>query len=226
MKIKDVEKKIISSLEDNSAPLNHHVLDAVKQEIRENKGRKRNTITKYAIAACLSVVICLAIVLPIVIKTSSGNTPVAYMETEITSMQDYYSSKGIVAKSFGQIIGGTSILEDQDDLIKKSECKVVSENHKKDVCLQETYTLINDDIITVSMLLVPDENVIAEFFADYTDLDKNKNISSTAVAYSYDQNSCSGRARFDYNNYRFYMSFNVQSEAQMMYYLQIFITQQ
>ena len=107
MKKIDIENKISSSLESANLP-SAHILDAVKQEIREEKTKKRTPINKYALVACVAVIICVLVSLPLVINAinlNKGNQEITY--SSITEYAENLVSEKIIS---GEISSGDEVL--------------------------------------------------------------------------------------------------------------------
>jgi hypothetical protein len=221
MRIKDVEKRILASLENNDAPLNPHILDKVKEEIKKDK--KPSFILKYAVSVCLSIIVCLAIVIPIVLIHTSSTK---YQKFDYSSMRDYVEYAGIQIKTYDQVFDDNVIIEGESNYpYIKTDCEITKLN-KEIICIEETYVYINGDKINMFILLSSDDNIDKDLFSEYMDLDKEICISGINVEYNFDTDLGIGKAGFSYSSYRFYVNFNVQSEDSMVLHLQTFINLQ
>lgn len=150
MRKKDVEKRITAALED-AGPLDGRILDRVKNEIRAEKNPRFKPVFKYALTACISIVICLAAVLAIVFSQKPSEK---YRIYEYTSMRDYAGTIGLQIKTYNQIKNlnhnGQNTEENPEFLYKKAYCKI-TEREGQAVCIEEAYEFISGDKIKMSI---------------------------------------------------------------------------
>ena len=218
MRKKDIEKRIVTSLEDNASPLNPHILDKVKEEMRNNK--KQSPLLKYAVGACVALVVCLAIVIPIVLMQIHSSD---YQEFEYSSLRNYVDAAGIQIKTYDQVVDESGITEGETNFpYTKTACKVIKLN-KEIVCIEESYDYTNGDKIDMFILLSDSDGVDKDLFSEYTDLDKETCISDINIEYNFDTASHIGKAKFSYDGHQFYVKLNIQSEDSIVLHLQTFI---
>ena len=146
MRNKEIENRILNSLEDKSAGLDPRVLDAVKSEIGEQKKTKRGkNVLRFAVAALIVAALCLAVALPITLIKSPSE---GYTENGFTSMNEYFSEHGIPLKSLKEIMDDGSLAgTGQNNGLEKSECTLISNGKGEDVIIEETYTFIGGDVV-------------------------------------------------------------------------------
>lgn len=222
MRNKEIENRILNSLEDKSAGLDPRVLDAVKSEIGEQKKTKRSkNVLRFAVAALIVAALCLAVALPITLIKSPSE---GYTENGFTSMNEYFSEHGIPLKSLKEIMDDGSLAgTGQNNGLEKSECTLISNGKGEDVIIEETYTFIGGDVVTIALMLSDAEEVKQKFYSDYADLSAVADIAGVSVNYVFDDASESGKAKFNYNGYAFYASFDVQGEESMMSIIRFFL---
>lgn len=221
MKKIDIENKLSSSLESANLP-SAHILDAVKQEIREEKTKKRTPINKYALVACVAVIICVLVSLPLVINAinlNKGNQEITY-----SSITEYAETIGINIVTFdelfnnenlndGQIQGGADI----DFGYIKKECRTIKDK-ESNILVQEVYYLDNNREITMTVYI--DEYIDEEF----ADLNGNFVLNNYDVCYKYVDKK--GYAQLLTNDYNANIKFEGFTEIEMIWYMQYFIMYQ
>lgn len=219
---KEIERRIRRSLEDGSETLNPRVLDAVKREIGEQKKvKRRKNALRVAFASIVLVAVCLAVILPLTLKNMPSDE---YAKNGFVSMKEYFSEHDIPVKSLGEFLDDGSLAGmGQSDGLEKSECAVIANGNGDDVIVEETYTFIGGDVVTIALLLSDSDAVKEKFYSDYEDLSRNADICGVSVDYDFDDATRSGKAKFYYDGYPFYASFFVQTEAQMLSIIQIFL---
>ena len=237
MKEKDIEKKILNSLEDNT-PLNQRVLDKALNEMDNSKPIKQPVrIWKYAVACCALIAICLAIVLPIAL---SQKPKAQYIEMSYSSMQDYLKNSNIdintldeINSEYGypnspDIIFPPSSGDNPDNtypMYQPSECKLIKYG-KKDICINEAYTFSKKDKLECYLLLDNSDATVEYLFGNWQEFDKKKTIEDVEISYFYDASTKKGICKFIYDNHTFYMSINTSSESMFLLHIQIFINLQ
>lgn len=219
MKKIDIENKISSSLESANLP-SAHILDAVKQEIREEKTKKRTPINKYALVACVAVIICVLVSLPLVIKAinlNKGNQEITY-----SSITEYAETMGINIVTFDNIYNNTNDMLPEgtkpsnppsigdENTIQQNPYKFQTfeaiDNNGVNIALQEKYLYREKSAVTFTMLLTKENNIISKYYADYSNLDKEISFSSNlAVEYKYLDGVC--YAKMDKDGYIYLMKF-------------------
>lgn len=225
MKIKDIEKKLNSALEDK-AILNSNIIDGAKKELSGIKSsNKRKVHMKLALTCCI-LIIFVSIAVPIIISITSSQN---YDVIEFSSMQDYFLQKGIPVNTFSEIYekNNSDSSDSSDDSTsnvfpyKKRKCEIIKYKNE-DYFIKETYLYHNETQIENCVIL---NNIELEnkFFSDFEKLGKNITINSLNIEYSYNIGLKAGKAKFVYKGYEFYMSLLCNSEKDMIIHLQNFI---
>lgn len=222
MRLKDIEKRIISSLED-SAPLSPEILQAAKQEMSKEK---RRFTSKFALA-CVSIVVCLAIILPIIIFQV---LPKKYQTTDYSSMQDYIDFADIPIKTFNQVTSDNGLASESEtnhssNYYTATECKLIKLKNKN-IYIQETYEFVGGDSIVMYIILSPNSKVEQDTFSTYAALDKTTKIGDISIEYAFVPDTNIGYCKFIYKDYPIYMQFHTQSEEHLINHLYIFILSQ
>lgn len=231
MRKKDIEKKIINSLEDNS-PLNQRVLDKALNEMENSKLIKQPVrIWKYAVAFCALIAICLAIALPIALTPKSQTQ---YIETSYSSMKEYLQNANIDINTLDEIENGPGYPnspdiiipppsgEDTYPLYQQRECKLIKYG-KQDICINETYTYGKKDEIKCYLLLDEGDKTAEYLFGEWKEFDSNTTISGSEISYYYDAATENGICKFKYNGRTFYMSIEALNKTTFLFHIQIFI---
>lgn len=227
MRKKDIESKIVNSLEDGS-PLDPQILNAAKEEMREKKEeRRKKYVFKYALACFVCVILSVAIILTVkfVQKDNSGVLPDGYSELAYTSMSDYFTEHGIAVTAYDRLFDdglGTESGNTDGDHYVSTGCKVVSYNGEE-VCITENYDFYGTDKITVSILLSDKGSAEKDLFEEYIALQENMTVMGTEIEYSFDEKKSEGKAKFVYKEYKIYMNFVTSSKSSMISHLQTFI---
>ena len=236
MKEKDVEKRLVTSLEEGGER-SPRVLDAARAEMRRNKRSVwSRPAFRYALAGIVSVVICVAIVLPILYMHSSAATEVAdfandsaaYPEKQnaskpasLQTMYGYFAENGIEIKTFDRLNADTAESEGSsyvaDDFSKETRDGEVA-------ALSERY-LYGSDEITVSVLLSSDEEIRQDLFGDFLTGGSVRAVAGTDVRYVFDETSGSGRATFVFRGRVFFVSISTTDEDAFFAHLQTFLAQ-
>ena len=227
MRKKDIESKIVGSLEDVS-PLNSQILNAAKEEMKECKKKcgKRN-VFKYAFVCFVCVILSVAIILTVkfVQKDNSGVLPDGYSELAYTSMSDYFTEHGIAVTAYDRLFDdglGTESGNSGSDHYVSTGCNVVFYNGEE-VCITENYDFYGTDKITVSILLSDKGSAEKDLFEEYIALQENMTVMGTEIEYSFDEKKSEGKAKFVYKEYKIYMNFVTSSKSSMISHLQTFI---
>ena len=225
---KKVEKRIISSLEDKS-PLNFNVLKKAKQEIRRNnKKTKLNYYLKRVAVASALVLLCIAIVLPIVLRPSLAKS-CEYIEYR--SMKEYFSQNDIDLKTYEEIKneyhfepseGYTPDSDDEFYLYKITKCELIKYKNK-DFCVAEYYNHTDGSKIENYVVLIDNYKLEKDLFSNFKNVENDIVIDGVEVQYGYDSVSKVGRSIFNYNGYKFYTSYYVENENDMISHLRKFI---
>ena len=231
MRNKDAEKRLISSLQDNSQ-MSPSTLDAAKLEMKIMKPAKGNFKLKFAVVGCVLAVLCLAIVLPIVLSnTTNGYDSVRYDAT----MQEYLINKGILINTFDKISeevkptkpikpeGGHASLEEGTSGYEKAysivDCQLIKYRNK-DFCIKESYLYRNTDKIENYVVLNRNIRLEKKYFSDFSKLDKKIMIKEINLAYSFDEEKKVGKCKFDIGGYVCYVSINTKSEEELLSHIQ------
>ena len=101
--IKNLENRILSSLETQPEKLNPDILDRAKKELRTRKNRT-NTV-KYSFAFGFAAIICVALVFLIVAWQKDKTLSDGYTTVGYTSLADYFEDNGIPLKTYGDDLG-------------------------------------------------------------------------------------------------------------------------
>ncbi len=229
MKIKDIEKKLNSALEDKAA-LNSNILEGAKKELSGIKSsNKRKVNMKLALTCCCILIIFVGIAVPIIISVTSSKN---YDVIEFNSMQDYFLQKGIPVNTFSEIYekNNSDSSDSSDDSTsnvfpyKKRKCEIIKYKNE-DYFIKETYVYHNETQIENCVILNNNDNIELEekFFSDFEKLGKNITINGLIIEYSYNIDLKIGKSKFVYKGYEFYMSFLCNSEKDMIIHLQNFI---
>lgn len=231
MKNRDVEKKIISSLEESEHALNPHILDAARCEIKENPSKKKSFGYKFAIIACISVIICLAVALPIIFfhNNISGNQNL-YTESQYSSMYEYFKENNIKINTYEHLFDNNMDIQGSDTPYQKSpysaeEC-VLAQSQGTDIFIRQKYNYFDADSITVYVLLSEDENLKQTVFEEFLNLEKSTRFLSMDIDYSFDGETNKGKASFIYNEIQFYIEFFCNSETAMLAHIQALLISQ
>lgn len=228
MRKKDIEKKIINSLEDNS-PLNQRVLDKALNEMENSKPIKQPVrVWKYAVAFCALIAICLAIALPIALTPKSQTQ---YIETSYSSMKEYLQNANIDINTLDELIidnstpngsGNNPSSGDSYPLYQQRECKLIKYG-KQDICINETYTYGKKDEIKCYLLFDESDKTAEYLFGEWKEFDSNTTILGSEISYYYDAEAKNGICRFKYDGRTFYMSIDAQNKFMFLFHIQIFI---
>lgn len=233
MKKKDIETKILSSLEESKQALNPHILDAARNEMREKHQLpiKRKLRYKYAVVIGLSFILCLAITLPILFvygKTSDNQN--AYTELEYSSLYDYFKEENIKINTYDHLLDKNMDLEEThlpsiESPYKAGKC-VLGRYKETDIYIKQTYSYYDTDIITVSVLLIEDETVKNTFFGDFLSLEKSTRFMRVDIRYFYDDSANIGKAEFIFNEKEIFIELACDSEVKMLTHIQAFLISQ
>ncbi|MBQ9276400.1 MAG: hypothetical protein IJ226_02265 [Clostridia bacterium] len=214
MKNKDVEKKLIAALEVSDQIPNPHILDAAKKEIQtKNVPVRHSNIPKFAIAGCVCLVLCLAIVLPILL-IHNGNNPNNQIHTQtIASMQEYFNENNVslialseMSASFIEEAGNKTYIKKDSAVIMQGETALF---------VQELYLYENEEI-TQCVILDTADVVKREHFSDYNDCESIYTVSDGhSFFYSYNEEQKLGFAFTEYNGYTIYFKIRCEVEQKL-----------
>ena len=221
MSNKETEKRIIRSLESDTAP-SRAVADAVKEEMEKDFPRRKNNKLKYVIAACVIVVICLAIAVPLAVLLPRDNIDIEYTTLEYPSLGGYFSDNDIPITTLDEIADSGSVAGGGSDTVERGECLIIMSDDSA-VSIEESYTLSDGSHITFALLLTDDAEVVSGRYVGYENLEGNALVNNTLVNYSYEPSDRQGRARFDLDGYTFLISFDTVSADIMLGILKLFI---
>ena len=247
---KDVEKRITDALSE-SGERSPRVLDAARAEMKRNKRSLwSRPAFRYALVGTLSVVLCLAVVLPVIalmrvasseyadyaVESDSGSAPSANKSSGGTkaqngSMHDYFVDHGIGIETFDRLTDADGTQEDV--AIEGRSSAYVATNYTERkiggeiVALTEKYLYGGTDEITVSVLLTDDEDVRQTLFGDFlSDPTESTRYAGVDISYSYDEAIHVGRAVFSCAGLAFFTTFAVEDESAMLTHLQTFLLAQ
>lgn len=220
-----VEKKIIASLEASDQKPNPHILDAAKKELRARKTPSKRIVYRYAFAACAVIVICLAIVLPLTLKGNDGDM----QELQYSSMYDYFKEKNIDINTYDHLfdknMGSASGTPIEKSPYAAEECILV-QSKGRDIYIKQKYNFSQTDTITVSVLLVDDEDITQATFGEFSNLEKSTRFMKVDISYTFDIESKTGKVAFVYNEKDFYIELACDSESVMINHIQALIISQ
>ena len=220
--IKNLENRILSSLETQPEKLNPDILDRAKKEIRTRKNRT-NTV-KYSFAFGFAAIICVALVFLIVAWQKDKTLSDGYTTVGYTSLADYFEDNGIPLKTYGDDLGISGV-PGFDFQFKKKDCLLTEYNNEK-VCVQETYFTESDIEITLYVFLSDDGEAESDLFPEFKQTDKTFDADGTEISYAFDSGTEQGIASFVYGGYKFYFRMNVPDEEVMVANLYYFVYMQ
>lgn len=224
MRIKDVEKLIISSLNDNTAGVNKNILNDAKLLTAQKKEAKKKTRYKYTIvwATVACFILCLSIVLPIMFLYR----PTEEVKfTAYSSMQDYADKNSLGFKTYNSLfntnLNPDSIPGQIQSPYRFESCNIVSAGGK-DIYLVETYGYGNDTI-NIYLLLDDSEDASKELISRFECCNKEKKYLGVTVFYGYDEESCVGKATVELKGNKLFFEFNITTQPIMLSHLQTFL---
>ena len=201
------------------------------------KAPARKPVLKYALASIVIAAVALFVVLPVLLTTERNRILSNYKPVfEIigySSMQQYFDDNSIELKTFVIAPGENPqnpYAGGETTAIKKNyipvECRLIEVNETI-VIIEEDYSLVeNIKLFTISILLIDDAVVQEEYYCDYTNLNKNAQISNIDIKLSYDLDTSNGMGVFRFANYLIYIKGVANTENEFLSFCQDWILKQ
>ncbi len=224
--IETVEKKLIATLQTSEQKPNLNILAAAKSELKLRKTPKKRIVFRCALAICALIILSLAIVLPLTIRDNDGGIK----ELNYSSMYEYFKNNNIDINTYDHLFdknwgsAGGGVPGEKSPYIAE-EC-ILGQYKEKDLYIKQKYNYAQKDIISVTVLLVDDNDVKQTTFGDYLNLEKSVRFMKVNINYYFDIETKTGKAAFVYKDKDFYIESECESEAVMLNHIQALIISQ